>query len=260
MESKSKPSVIVPIISAVISLLVLIFGNNIYDRIFENNTNIILETSKTNQFIPDDLLSITNTYLTDKLNKPAADSLRIIKMKNLGISSKNLRIQFNLDGVIHDYKVESTETIKDTSLINNSSIILNMDRLSQNATIDMKVWFRDESKNFSASYTDDISSKDIKKVIKNSYFRTIVLTVVAVIFIESLLFIFLNFFKKAQYERKEKDHKALVDKVLIEIGESFMEDDIHEVDENVIEAQSPSEKDKVKERLREFVKKNVQSK
>ncbi|AIW41066.1 hypothetical protein [Paenibacillus polymyxa] len=257
MKDKGKLAIIIPIISAVISFFMLLFGNNIYDRIFKNETDIIFQTSKTNQFIPDDLLSVTNKYLTNKLNKPIADSLRIIKIKNLGSPSKKLRIQINLDGAIYDYKVESTEMITNNSIKNSSSIILNMERLSQDATIDLKVWFRDDSKNFSASYTDDISSKEINKETNYSYRNMIFLTIVAVIFLESLLFI-LNSIKRAKSEREEKDKKALLERFLKEIGESFMEDETSELADTEIEVQSSSEKDKVKERLRDLVKRNVQ--
>lgn len=261
MKGKGNLAIILPIISAVISFLVLLFGNNVYDRIFDEGTDIIMLTSKTTQFIPDDLLSVTNVYFSKRMNKPIADTLRIIIIKNEGSPSKKLRMQLNLDGAIFDYKIESSETITDNSIKQSSSIIINMDRLSQNATIELKVWLRDDSKIFNASYSDDIASKEILyKETKYSYKNTIFLTIVAMIFFESLLLIVINSLRGMKSERKEKEEKALVDRVLIEIGESFMEDEASEVDkenkEN--EVQSSSEKDKVKERLREFIKKNTQ--
>ncbi|OMF12098.1 hypothetical protein BK131_19005 [Paenibacillus amylolyticus] len=252
---KDKLSIIIPIISAAISLLVLLFGNNIYDKIFDNKANIILQTNKTNQFIPDDLLNITNDYLINNLKKPIADSLRIIQVKNLGNSSKNLRVEFNVDGVIHDYKVESSEAIKSEMLKNDDSIILNLDRLSLNSTIDVKVWFKDEGKLFNAIYTDDISNEVIKENTDTSYPKIISLTIVALIFLESLIFIMLYFMKKSKNKTKENNKKELVEMVLTELSENFIEDDASDVNDGEFEEPNSSEKDKVKERLKELVKK-----
>ena len=241
------------------ALLVFVFGDNIYDRIFEKNADLIVRTNKTTQYIPDDLLGVTNDYFSKKINKPIADSLRIIKITNEGIPSKKLRIQFNLDGAIYDYKIDSSESIADSSIKGNSSIVINMDRLSQNATLEVKVWHRDDSKAFTASYSDDISSKELfYNETNKSYKSAIFFTVVFMIFIQSVLLILINLLRHMKSERKEKNERALVDRVLLEIGESLMEDEPSQAEQES-KIQSSSEKDKVKERLREFVKKNTQS-
>ena len=68
---------ILPIISAVISLLIFLFGNNIYDRIYNNSPNLIMQTNKTNQFIPDDLLVVTKDYYINNKSKPMADYCKL---------------------------------------------------------------------------------------------------------------------------------------------------------------------------------------
>ncbi|MGC5774102.1 hypothetical protein [Paenibacillus pabuli] len=257
---KDRLSIIIPIISAVISLLVLVFGNNIYDRVFNSKTNIILQSNKTNQFIPDDLLGVTNDYLTNTLKKTVADSLRIIQVKNLGSSSRNLRVQLNVDGVIHDYKVESSETVKNNILKNSNSIIVDLDRLSQNSTIDVKVWFKDEGKTFSASYTDDISTEIINENLTASYFKIIGLTVVALIFIESLIFILLFFINKSKNKTKENNQNEMLELLLTQISENLVEDDENHNNDSEFDQPNVSEKDKVKERLKELVRKKSQGK
>ncbi|WP_339310811.1 hypothetical protein [Paenibacillus sp. FSL M7-0896] len=254
MKDKSKLSIIVPIISAGISLLVLLFGNNIYDRL-SKTTNVRIESSKTAQFIPDGLLSVTNAYFTT--NKAIVNSFRIIKIKNVGSPSRNLRIQLNLDGDIYDYKIESTESITDSKVSANSIINISMDRLSQNAIVYLQVWFRDDNKNLQASYSDDISSKNIPiNEVVSTTTRTIIMTVVAIIMLQSILYLLMNYFRKMKLERKTREKTELVDWVVSEIVENLSEEN-NLTDESNNENLSTSDKDKAKERLRELIKKNT---
>lgn len=254
MKDKSKLSIIVPIISAGISLLVLLFGNNIYDKL-SKTTNVRIESSKTAQFIPDGLLNVTNAYFTT--NKAIVNSFRIIKIKNVGSPSRNLRIQLNLDGDIYDYKIESTESIIDSKVSANSIINISMDRLSQNAIVYLQVWFRDDNKNLQASYSDDISSKNIPiNEVVSTTTRTIIMTVVAIIMIQSILYLLMNYFRKMKLERKTREKTELVDWVVSEIVENLSEEN-NLTDESNNENLSTSDKDKAKERLRELIKKNT---
>ncbi|WP_339266496.1 hypothetical protein [Paenibacillus sp. FSL R5-0470] len=254
MKDKSKLSIVVPIISAGISLLVLLYGNNIYDR-FSKSPNVRIESSKADQFIPDGLLNVTNAYFTN--NNAIVNSFRIIKIKNVGSPSRNLRIQLNLDGDIYDHKIESTESITDSKVIANSIINISMDRLSQNAAVDLKVWFREDNKNLQASYSDDISSKKIPiNEDVSTTTRTILMTIVAIILIQSVLFLLMNYFRKMNLERKTREKTEFLDWVIAEIGENLSEDNIP-TDESNDEVLSTSDKDKAKERLRELIKKNA---
>lgn len=253
LKDKSKLSVIVAIISSFISLLVLLFGNNTYDRL-NNNSTLIIETSKTNQFLPDELLGIMNDNTLKNNNRPSADSLRVIKIKNKGISSKNLRIRLDLDGSIFDYKIESTESIKDSSISSNSTVIVNMDRLSQNASIELIIWFREDYKNFYASYSDDISSNKIPyNENKNTTKKSIVMIILVVILIESVLFI-INSLRRMNIAKKEREKTELLDYVLTGINNSFSEEDTT-ISESESKSPSPSEKDHALERLSKLIEK-----
>lgn len=253
LKDKSKLSVIVAIISSFISLLVLLFGNNIYDRL-NNNSTLIIETSKTNQFLPDKLLEIMNDNTLKNNNRPSADSLRVIKIKNKGISSKNLRIQLDLDGSIFDYKIESTESIKDSSISSNSTVIVNMDRLSQNASIELIIWFHEDYKNFYASYSDDISSNIIPyNENKNTTKKSIVIIILVVILIESVLFI-INSLRRMNIAKKEREKTELLDYVLTGINNSFSEEDTT-ISESESKSPGPSEKDHALERLSKLIEK-----
>lgn len=254
MEDKIKLSLVIPAISALISLLILLFGNNVYDRYF-NNVNLVMETSKTNQFVPDEMVNVSKDFFSNQKIKNVADTLRIVRIENEGIPSKNLRIKINLDGTVYDYNIESNEAITNDKIEKDTTIVVDMERLSKNSEVILKIWLKDDSKSFSASYSDDISNKEILNKIENSPQKKLVfMTIVMVIFIESIIFFVISLLRRSKANRKDLDKREMIESVLAEISASLIDVDNQNESETEDILKSTAEKENIQQRLREFTK------
>ncbi|MEC0228743.1 hypothetical protein [Paenibacillus alba] len=254
MFKKENLSIIIPIISALIALLTFLLGPNIIGKIY-SDPHIVIDSKKINNYYPKSLRQIIGDYYS-KNNETTANTLRIINIKNEGSSSKNIRILLKLDGSISDYESNSTEVISDEKIDLYSNIVLTLTRLSNNASIELKVWLKEENRPFEVSYTDDVSSKIISEKNQNLIiYYTIFYSFLVIVFIASVLFILNNIIRKTKAKRKEEEQNQMFERVLIELNDSIQEDfDQEDSTKNV--KNTTNEKDKFKERLRELVKKS----
>lgn len=238
---------------AIITILTFLFGEDITSKLF-SDPNLVIETKVINDYIPTELKKVINESSgIEKLNE--INSLRIISIKNEGKSTKNPRILLNLDGPVHFYETESSEVIKDKKIESDSTMVLSMERLSNNATLKLKVWLKNENKPFKASYTDDISKKVIyEKSQKKIIYTTVFYTTVVIIFIMSILLIFYNAYKNFNTKRKEDEQNNVVDRVLTQLSES-LDDESNQDEKNTENNFTATDTDKTKERLRELINK-----
>lgn len=249
MDSKKTTiGTILPYGMAILAFLTFLFGENITSKLF-SNTNLVMETKLINEYMPGEL---KNVVKENKFNE--FSTLRIISIKNEGKATKNLRILLKLDGPVYFFDTnESIEVFKEKKLESDSTIVLSMERLSNDSTIELKVWLKNENKPFTASYTDDISTKVIyEKSQEIVIYYTIFYTAVSIIFIISILLIFYNGYHKFNSKRKEAERNNVVERVLSQLSESLDEEgntDGKFSENETIETNT----DKTKERLRELI-------
>jgi hypothetical protein len=141
------------IITFIIALVVLLFGDNITERF--SGPELIID-SKIDDFpIPEKLLNL----IDNEVSLP--DSIRVMTIKNIGSkTSRNINIQIDTEGEIFQYTVKSTEIIKEHSLCN-SSIQMQIERMSSDAEVGIVVWLKNDGKSFNANYADDIKNASL---------------------------------------------------------------------------------------------------
>ena len=231
----------------IIALLTFLFGDSIFSKVF-SNANLVLETELINEFIPEEIAN--NKILKDN-NLNSDSSLRIIRIKNEGQSARDLRIQLNLDGRIYFNDIISTEKINNKQIESDSIIILSLNRLSHNSTIDIKVWLENEQKQFDVSYTDDVSNSTIReKSQTETIYKTILYTLLALIFLLSLILIIFNYSKKRNAKR-ELEQQDLLENILEHVSESSFEEEKEDESSNTFNDRNNSV-----DRLRDLINKN----
>ncbi|MBA2939867.1 hypothetical protein HZF08_16260 [Paenibacillus sp. CGMCC 1.16610] len=248
-------STFIPIVTAVLALLTFLFGPNLSMRL-SSDTDIVLESYSIYEYYPKTLEETVSEYYQRK-NLKMADTLRIIDIKNEGAPSKNLRILIKLDGKIDDFKIQSNEIVNEAKLETESSIALNMTRLSKNANVELKVWLRDENKRLEVSYADDISNKTVfEKNNDDVVKKTIFYTIVVVIFFGSVVYLLNNILRKNAMKKKQENDTSLVERFYSDLlNDSLEEQQISQSEtNNGDKVSSLTEREKATERLREFVK------
>lgn len=145
----------IAILGFIISLIVMLFGDNLLDRSKGTDLNII--TSKNEFQLPDKLKNIITSNLDPREEQLIPDTIRIVTLRNEGTTSRNLKVILNMDGPIYQNKITSTEDVSH-QIVDESSIRVTMERLSKHAEISMVFWVRNENIAFEANYSDDIKS------------------------------------------------------------------------------------------------------
>ncbi|KRG10716.1 hypothetical protein ACA30_21385 [Virgibacillus soli] len=239
---------IIPYLMLIIALLTLLFGDSIISKVFSNKANLVLETELINEFIPEEIAN-NKIFKDNNLNK--GSSLRIIRIKNEGKSTKNLRIQLNLDGRIYFNDINSTEKITNKKIESDSTIILSLDRLSHNSTIDIKVWLENEQKQFDVSYTDDVSNSTIReKSQSETIYKTILYTLLTLILLLSLILIIFNFSKRRNAKRS-LEQQDLLENILKQVSESHFKEESEDESPTTVNDRNNS-----LDRLRDLINKN----
>lgn len=144
-------------LSIVVSVVILLFGDNISERF--TGPNLIMESS----ILKFEVQSPNNERESTEITRESSDYLRIIKIKNIGNRrSNNVVIRLNVEGEVYQYKSISTELIKNESL-EGSELTIQMDRLSSGANIEFAILFKKGSSSFEANYVDDVKNIDLNK-------------------------------------------------------------------------------------------------
>lgn len=245
-DIKDKLKDIVPPLMLILALLTFLFGGDIISKLF-SNADIVMETELVNEFMPKEW---ANKEIYKDNPENSVDSLRIIRIKNEGKSTKNFRIILNLDGPIYFKDIKSPEVIKEKRITSESTIILSLDRLSHNSTIDIKVWLDNEKKSFDGSYTDDVSTSKIHVKSQNeNIYKTIFYTILVVIFFISIILMVINYRRRLKSKR-EAEEDRLIERVLSQVSE-----DTHE-ESNDEECQETPNETNSYERLRDLIRQN----
>ncbi|MGV2620741.1 UNVERIFIED_CONTAM: hypothetical protein N8J90_06120 [Halobacillus marinus] len=251
MDKQSKiVTFIIPYFMAAIALVALLFGNNIVGKFFLSS-NLVMESSIINGVFPNDIQKIINKdFDNDKIN--AVDSLRVIKIKNEGKSTKNLRITIQLDGPISSSQIESTEVVSKEEIVSESTFILTLNRLSHNATVDLKVWLKNEGNPLRVYYTDDLAKKEIIDIkSRELIYKTAIYTIGSNLLIVSFLLIISNYRKIKRKKDQEKENN-IAERVLNKL--STMEQEIKE--EQSVDKDDNTDSDETKERLKNLIRKS----
>lgn len=236
----------IAIISALIALLALIFGPNMYDRLL--GSKIVLTTTKVDYNVGD----IIREYAPDiPLGEKASTlptTVRLIKIKNDGsLSSNNINIAATLDGKVLQYKLDTTETINNKQ-IDQEKVLLSLPRLSKNAEITIVCWIKEANNKFQVSYADDKNSgliEDISQTTNNFSYTTLILLIILLI---SSGVIAKGFFDK--YTSKLENERAENTTRILQQWYEFINEKISDdTSSTVLPMASPSENQKFLENL-----------
>lgn len=250
MEKKSifNFSIIIPLLGLIVSLLVLLLGNNIFDRFTE--PKIALETTAIEMKYPNDVMQALNDYSTKNKISFLPGYYKIIIIRNIGfIASKNANIQIQAGGDIFDISSFSTESILEKKQIDNSTYNIQMPRLSKNAYIEIKIWTKNNNQPISVIYADDYNSRQlIENNLDNKSFPIIeiliyTIAVMSIFFI--VKYMFLKFLKSLEEKRVQQEYE-----MVIKLSEM-----ISEKEEVILHKVSEQDDEETKEKLKRLIRK-----
>lgn len=254
MEKKSllKLSVVLPLLSLIVSTVVLLFGNNIVDRF--TGPNITMNSTKVNLNYPKDMTKALKEYAAGNNITYFPDSYEIIKIMNKGfIASKNANIQIKVGGDIYDISFFSTENVLFNKKIDNSTYNIQVPRLSKNAYIELKVWVKDNSQPISIIYADEFNSRQLVQSDFSNEQRPSFVILMIVIMAISLFYLVKRMIIKLSSSLEEKRIQREYD-LLIKLGEILDEkEEKEQEDQHIYNPDNDSEK--TQERLKQLIRK-----
>lgn len=199
-------NIIAAIISLILAITTLLFGNNILDSF--KRADFVYSTNKVSlDFSPDLTLSSKNIN-----NSIIPDTYRELIIKNTGAkSSTNVKLHIKLDGNIINSKISSIEDIA-IYKVDKSEIRLSMNRLTNGANVEFKLWLKQNPAVLEVNLLDDQGTRRIpdEKYIQEKYIQEkYIIPIISFIVILILLsFIVFNKFIKP----KNETIKIMVDK------------------------------------------------
>ncbi|MCI4247584.1 hypothetical protein MRP26_01225 [Bacillus sp. CCB-MMP212] len=157
-ERSSNIGFFISIISVIVSVIGLIFGDDIVGKF--SGPKLSMVSTKIDANPPN---KESDGEIKRSSNLP--DFVRVVEIKNEGSNpSKNLKLVLKTDGEIYDHRMESTENIKEGRKIDGKTLEISLDRLSANANLEVKVWMKNGDSLFKVSYADDKDSQDLVNV------------------------------------------------------------------------------------------------
>lgn len=254
MEKKPllKLSVVLPLLSLVVSTVVLLFGNNIVDRF--TGPNIIMNSTKVNLDYPKDMAKALKEYATGNIITNFPDSYEVIKIMNKGfIASKNANIQIKVGGDIYEISFFSTENVTFNKQIDNSTYNIQVPRLSKNAYIELKVWIKGNNQPVSIIYADDFNSRQLVQIDLSSEQRPSFVILMVAIMAISLFYLIKRMIIKFSNNLEDKRIQQEYD-FLIKLSEMLDEkEEKEQEDKHIYNADNVSEK--TQERLKQLIRK-----
>lgn len=244
-QTKSNLTIIIPVISLLVSAMVLLFGNNIMDRF--SGAKLTMNSTKFEDESNSKVIEYMKNNNGSSLLSEIPNYIRVINIKNIGsMPSNNLNIDISLDGNLCNYKVDSTETIENQT-INGQKLSIKLHRLSKNADLKIILWLKDEKNGFQVNYADDKNSKTIDNDDQTTYkLSSINILMLAIIFI-SLGFIVKGMLSKAQVSLE----KTLNGRAIQKLTEVF--DEIKEEKEKEEKEEKEDDSEQLKEKLKEII-------
>ena len=255
MEKKPllKFSFILPLLSLIVSTVVLLFGNNIVDRF--TGPNITMNSTKVNLNYPKDMTQALKEYAANNNVSYFPDSYVIITIMNKGfIASKNANIQIKVGGEIYDLSFFSTENVTENKRIDDSTYNIQVPRLSKNAYIELKVWIKDNKQPISIIYADEFNSRQLVQSNSSSETLPIITILMLAIIIMSLIFLAKRMIEKFITYMENKRIQQDCD-FLIKLSEMFDEKEQEEDLTLIDESNSDGSSEKTQERLKNLIRK-----
>lgn len=233
---------IFPYIMVLISVLGLLFGNN-----------IVAEFSKPELIMDSTFLeapkNINATSNNNAIKFPKY--VRVINLRNSGyVSSENLNLTFELDGDIYELDLSSKEKIGNLETIDNNRVKLFLPRLAKGANVQLTAWINNNNNKFKVMYADNKGSGEIFKIDDKDFFPLIRIIMVLILFIS------LTYLAFQKYEKLNNDRIHLNNKLL----QRFIEliDEFEELDKkDTIQEENNLEEDSeiIRKRIEDFVSK-----
>ncbi|MGH0793575.1 hypothetical protein ACQVTT_05065 [Bacillus mycoides] len=215
-EKNSRIGFILSTISLIISVVGLIFGDDIMGKFSGPKLNMV--STKIDAALP------SKEGIEQNVENHIPALVRVIEIKNEGSNpSKNLKLVIKADGNIYDYKINSTENYKEGKKLDEKTFEVNLDRLSSNANILIKVWMKNGDTPFKVSYADDEDSQelvDAKEGIKDSMLNYIFLAA-SIVSISVLVVLFMRKKSSGEIRRLTKENLRLND-IVISVSNAFV--------------------------------------
>lgn len=257
MEKKPllKLSIILPLLSLIVSTIVLLFGNNIVDRF--TGPNITMDSTKINLNYPKDMPQALKQFASSKNIPYFPDSYEVIKIINKGfIASKNANIQIKVGGDIYDISFFSTENVSFNKQIDNSTYNIQVPRLSKNAYIELKVWIKDNNQPISIIYADEFNSRQLVQSDLSSEQRPSFVILMVAIMAISLFYLIKRMIIKFSNNLENKRIQQEYD-LLIKLGEMLDEKEVKEQEDMTSQhiTNSDDQSKKTQERLKQLIRK-----
>lgn len=256
MEKKPlfKFSFVLPLLSLIVSTVVLLFGNNIVDRF--TGPNITMNSTQVNLNYPKEMTQALKEYAANNNVTYFPDSYVIITIMNKGfIASKNANIQIKVGGEIYELSFFSTENVSENKRIDDSTYNIQVPRLSKNAYIELKVWIKDNNQPISIIYADEFNSRQLVQSDLSSEQRPSFVILMVVIIIISLFFLvkrmIIKFSINLENRRIQQDYDLLV-----KLGEMLDEKEEKEQEDLTLHESNPDDNsEKTQERLKKLIRK-----
>lgn len=255
MEKKFKVnfSVIIPLLSLIVSALILLLGNNIFDRF--TGPKIILESTTVMLNYPNDMMQALDEY--SKKNKILffPDCYRSITIKNTGfIASKNANIQIKVGGDIFDVSSFSTESVSEKKQIDNHTYNIQMPRLSKNAYIEIKVWSKENNQPISVIYADDYNSRQLIENDSSNESLIIIEMLMCIVILISVFFLgkyaFGKLIKNMDERRVQQDYE-----MIIKVSEMISEKETEQEEVSLHQEQIQEfDQEETKEKLKRLIR------
>lgn len=247
---KSNITFLISVISLVMSIIVMILGDNLLERFEE--PELVMASTKNDFNLPDKLNEIIVNNIDREESNLIPNTIRIVTIKNNGgTPSKNLNLVIEMDGPIYQYKLNSPEII-DNQKVEFNKLFVNLSRLSKNAEVSMIFWIRDESNKFNATYADDNNSGYIYSSSESKKDNNIFYSIPFMVFITSIITILYEEFKKYIFVLKKENQVSR--QILIDnITDLYKEQILKNEEEKVIFNQRIAN-DEVKQKLNEIIK------
>ncbi len=187
-KAKLNLAFIIPILSLIVSISILLFGNNIFDRF--TGPKIIMQSNKVTLNYPKDMMLALNEYSIKNNDLLFPDCYNVITIKNIGfMPSMNVNIQINVGGDIFDLSSFSSESVSKKNQIDNYTYNIQMPRLSKNAYIVIKVWTINSNQPISVIYVDDYNSRQLIESDSSSDSFSIIKVLMIAIILMSIFFL-----------------------------------------------------------------------
>lgn len=260
MEKKSKVnlSVIIPVMGVIVAALVLLFGNNIFDRF--TGSKILLESTKVMLNYPNDMRQALDEYSTKNKVSFFPDCYRVITIRNTGFTaSKNANIQIKVGGDIFDVSSFSTENVSEKKQIDNCTYNIQMPRLSKNAYIEIKFWSKDNNQPISVIYADDYNSRQLIENDLSSGSSPIIQILAVAVIIILVIFLgkqmLLKIVKNMEEKRVQQDYEMIMKLSDMIISEKEDDKEKEEVDLQKDQQVSLQDEEETKEKLKRLIRK-----